>query len=67
MTVQEVLDYYGGVAPTARALGINYVSVREWREKGKVPMGRQWEIQAKTAGALTAEREESRSTEGSAA
>lgn len=58
MTVQDVIDYYGGVAKVARALGISYVSVREWRERGKVPMGRQWEIQAKTAGALQADRDE---------
>jgi len=55
MTIKEVLDHFGGIAPTASALGISYQAVRQWAEKGEVPEGRQWELQAKTDGALKAE------------
>lgn len=57
MTVEEVLNYYGGVVATAKALGIRSPSVSEWVRRGYVPQGRQWEIQAKTAGKLQADQE----------
>jgi DNA-binding transcriptional regulator YdaS (Cro superfamily) len=55
MTITEVLDHYGGVAPLAKALGISYQAVNQWVEKGQVPEGRQWQIQSMTDGALTVE------------
>lgn len=58
MTVDQVLAHYGGVANTARVLSISYQAVREWVEKGQVPDGRQWQIQALTNGELTAATED---------
>lgn len=59
MTVNQVLEHYGGVAETARALGITYQAVQQWVDKNAVPVGRQWEIQAKSQGALTADQPQS--------
>lgn len=54
MTPEQVIQHYGGIAKVARALGINYVSVKDWRDKkGEVPEVRQWQIQALTRGRLT--------------
>lgn len=56
MTVQEVLDHFGGKANTARALDISYQSVDQWEAKDSIPEGRQFEIQLMTNGALVAEK-----------
>ena len=48
----EVLDYFGGVAATAKALGISQPSVSNWGEAP--PELRQLQIEALTAGALRA-------------
>lgn len=53
MTVQDVLEHFGGVSATARKLKVSYQAVRLWVEKGEVPAGRQWQIQAITNYALT--------------
>lgn len=53
MTVQEVIEHFGGVAETARALSISYQAVQQWLDKGQVPEGRQWQIQVLTDGALS--------------
>lgn len=52
MTVTEVLEHFGGVAETSRALKITYQAVDQWVEKNAVPEGRQWQIQALTDGKL---------------
>jgi hypothetical protein len=54
MTLDQVLDHYGGITRTADALAISYQAVHQWADKGEVPAGRQWEIQAQTKGKLTA-------------
>ena len=56
MTIKEVIKHFKGRANTARAVGVSYQAVRQWEEKGEVPEGRQWQIQALTGGALTAEQ-----------
>mgnify|MGYP000946324714 CR=1 FL=1 len=56
MKISEVIEYYGGVADTARALNISYQAVQQWVEKGEVPEGRQWQLQAITDGALTVDQ-----------
>jgi len=55
MTITEVLDHFDGISKTARALGISYQAVRQWVDKGDIPEGRQWQIQALTDGKLKAE------------
>lgn len=56
MTIQQVLDHFGGIAATSKALDISYQAVRQWVDKGEVPEGRQWQIQALTSGALSVQQ-----------
>lgn len=53
MDYQSVIDHFGGLAKTARALGLPISTVSEWREG--VPYGRQCEIMLRTDGALQAD------------
>jgi len=55
MTINDVIDYYGGIAPAAKVLGISYQAVNQWVEKGHVPEGRQWQLQSITDGDLKVE------------
>ncbi len=57
MTIDQVLEHFGGVAETSRALDISYQAVSQWVEKGAVPEGRQWQIQAITGNQLTVSHE----------
>lgn len=56
MTPKEVFDYYGGKKATADRLSISYQAVQQWDEKRRVPLGRQFEIELDSSGALKAER-----------
>jgi len=56
MTPKEVFDYYGGKQATADRLEISYQAVQQWDEKRRVPLGRQYEIELDSGGALKAER-----------
>lgn len=53
MKATEVIEYFGGIPPVAKALGITYQAVWGWVEKDAVPEGRQWQLQGMTGGALT--------------
>lgn len=57
MTIHEVLEYFGGIQPTANAVGVTFQSVHQWKQSEKVPEGRQWQIQTLSAGRLTVDRE----------
>ena len=52
MKKQEVLDYFGGVIATAKALGISQPSVSNWGED--LPELRQLELEQLTGGTLKA-------------
>ena len=52
MNKTQVLEHFGGVGATARALGISQPSVSNWSEA--LPELRQLEIEKLTGGALTA-------------
>ena len=52
MTKTEVLEHFGGVVATARALGIAQPSVSNWSEE--LPELRQLELEHLTGGALRA-------------
>lgn len=54
MTKTEVINYFGSISKAADALNIRYQSVYEWPENG-VPIGRQYQIELLTKGALKAE------------
>jgi phage antirepressor YoqD-like protein len=56
MTIDQVLKHFGGVSETAKAFGIEYQAVHQWVRKGKVPEGRQWQLQSMTNGLLTVEQ-----------
>jgi hypothetical protein len=51
MTYNQILKYFGGVRPTARALNISAASVCAWKDTG-VPALRQYQIDHITHGAL---------------
>ncbi len=52
MQAQEVVTHYGGISKVAKELGISYQAVRGWIQKGEVPEGRQWQLQAMSGGTL---------------
>ncbi len=51
MKKQEVLEYFGGIKQTAKALGVSIQAVYKWES---VPLGRQYQIQVMTGGRLQA-------------
>lgn len=57
MTPQQVIDFFGTQEKTAQALGIRQPSVSDWVTNGKVPPGRQFEIEIRTNGQLKADPE----------
>lgn len=57
MTKSDLISYFGSRAAVARALGITRAAISAWPERP--PLGRQFEIEVLTHGALRAERPES--------
>ncbi len=53
MNKSDVLSYFGGVAATAKALGISHVAVSKWGNT--IPQGRAYQIEVVTGGALKAD------------
>jgi len=53
MTVDQVINYFGTKAEIAKRLNISYQAVQQWTESGKVPKGRQFELQILSDGQLT--------------
>ncbi|MFB2830304.1 Cro/CI family transcriptional regulator [Aeromonas jandaei] len=51
MKTKDVLEYFGGPASVARALGITSQAVSQWGEV--VPFGRDSQIERVTGGRLT--------------
>ncbi len=56
MTPNEVKRYFGTQANIAKALGCKQSSVHEWFLKGRVPEGRQYQIELGTQGFLRADK-----------
>ncbi len=54
MKKKDVLEYFGGVTNTARALNLAHQSVSEWPEQ--IPQARAYEIEELTKGALKVKR-----------
>lgn len=52
MNKSDVLSYFGGVAATAKALGISHVAVSKWGDT--IPQGRAYQIEVVTGGKLKA-------------
>ena len=57
MTPESLIAHFGGAAATARALGIKQPSVSEWKARGRVPIGRQYQAHVLSNGALTVDPE----------
>lgn len=57
MTPQQVLAHYLSQAEIARVCGCTRPSIAEWFEQGgKVPEGRQYQLELASGGALKAEK-----------
>ncbi|MGH6738661.1 MAG: Cro/CI family transcriptional regulator [Bradyrhizobium sp.] len=54
MSPQSLIEHFGGVTATAKALGVKPPSVSEWCSKGRVPLGRQFQAQVVTRNKLRA-------------
>lgn len=52
MKVDQVIEFFGSKANTAKALSITYQAVQQWEESGKIPRGRQFEIHIISDGKL---------------
>lgn len=55
MTTSQVIGFFGSRLKAANALGISSESIRKWLVNGRIPYGRQCEIEILTKGALKAE------------
>lgn len=53
MRKADVIDYFGGVGSTAKALGITSNAVSQWDDT--VPLLRQYQIERATSGKLKAD------------
>lgn len=60
MTKREAVDFWGSEAAVGRALGITRASVNAW---DVIPIGRQYQIEVVTGGALRADRTEAKPAE----
>jgi DNA-binding transcriptional regulator YdaS (Cro superfamily) len=54
VTPKQVIEHFGGISETARALGVKPPSVSEWKRRGVVPPIRQFQIHLLTDGVLQA-------------
>ena len=55
MNFEQVLAEYGDKKTIAEACNVSYQAVQQWEESGKVPSGRQFQIEIKTNGKLKAD------------
>jgi hypothetical protein len=55
MDAKSLIDYFGGITKTARAMGVKPPSVHKWATTGEVPVGRQYPPEVLTAGQLRAD------------
>lgn len=56
MTYSDLVQHYGTAAACARRLGLHRQAVHRWQKSG-IPIGRQYQIQVDTDGALMADTE----------
>lgn len=55
MTVTQVIEFFGGVGATARALDLKQPSISKWRKNKSIPWMRQLHIERVTKGKLKAD------------
>lgn len=56
MNYAQVVNYYGGLSKAARELGIAKQTIHGWG-KGRIPSEWQAELEARTAGKLSADKQ----------
>ena len=56
MKTEAVIEHFGTKAAVARALGVSMAAVSQWGEM--VPVGRAYQIEVITGGALKASKEQ---------
>ena len=56
MKAQSVIEFFGSISETAKALGISAPAVFKWKTSGEVPEDRQYQIELATKGKLRAEK-----------
>jgi transcriptional repressor of cell division inhibition gene dicB len=54
MTKSQAIEHFGSAAALARALGVSRSAVSHWPEE--IPLGRQYQIEVATKGALRADQ-----------
>lgn len=54
MEKKKVIEFFGGVRKTARALGISHAAVINWGDQ--IPVGRAYQVQVLSKGKLKVER-----------
>lgn len=57
MNRADAINYFKGIAPLAKALGITYEAVRQWGDE--IPQLRQYQLELVTNGQLKAEKKQS--------
>lgn len=60
MKKSTVIEYFGGVTATAKALGISHAAVSNWKED--IPSGRAYQVEVITKGKLKAAKATSNKT-----
>jgi len=50
MKPRDVVKYFGGVVPTATALGVSRQAVHMWLQRRRIPAHRAYQIQVVTSG-----------------
>lgn len=56
MTPEEAKEHFGSQSAVARVLGVAASSVSEWFTAGRIPLGRQYQLELASSGALRAEK-----------
>lgn len=56
MTLDQAVEHFGSRAALARAVGVSPQAVQQWGETGRIPRGRQFQIEVITRGELKADR-----------
>jgi hypothetical protein len=55
MNMQDLISHFGSQTAAAKAIGTSIQVVSSWKTKGRIPLGRQYEIQVLTGGQLRAD------------
>lgn len=57
MRISDVMEYFGSARSMARRIGISHSSMKNWRDRGYIPIETQVRIERLTEGQLKADLE----------